>query len=184
MKKIAGIKIFTILTVITGVIYPLFILLLGNVFFKEKSQGSLIIGSGGKIIGSKLIAQPLIGEKYFLSRDSLVKGPTNIPYNSYEYNDLIIKKEKFLKEFNGNKVDIIPLDLITSSASGLDPHISLESANYQIERVAKNRDMEIKDVSKILDKYKEGKNFGFLGEEKINVLLVNLELDNISKIEK
>lgn len=182
MKKIVCIKIFIILTIITGVIYPFIILIFGNTFFKEKSQGSLIIMSDGKIIGSKLIAQPLIGEKYFLSRDSFIKGPTNIPYKSLEYDEFIIKKEQFIKGFNGNKVGIIPLDLLTSSASGVDPHISLKSAEYQIERVAKNRNIKVEDVRKIINKYKEKKIIGFLEEEKINVLLVNLELDNKNQI--
>lgn len=184
MKKIVSIKIFIILIIITGVIYPFTVLILGNIFFKEKSQGSLIVMSNGKIIGSKLIAQPLIGETYFLSRDSFVKGPTNVPYKSPEYFELIKKKEHLLKEFNGDKEGIIPLDLLTSSASGVDPHISLKSAEYQIERVAKNRSLKVEEVRKIVNKYKENKIIRFLEEENVNVLLVNLELDNMNQIKK
>lgn len=192
--KVLG--LFLILMLITGVIYPLIVTGVSQVAFKEKANGS-IIEVGGKKYGSVLLAQQFTGDEYLWGRvmnldtstytddngDTIMyAGPTNLTPASDDYEALIAERVEKLKEANPEKADEeIPVDLVTVSGSGLDPHISPDAAEYQVDRIANARDMEPEEVQKIIDKYTEGKFLGVLGEKTVNVLKVNLELSGILK---
>lgn len=192
--KVLG--LFLILMLITGVIYPLIVTGVSQVAFKEKANGS-IIEVDGKKYGSVLLAQQFTGDEYLWGRvmnldtttytndngDTVMyAGPTNLTPASDDYEALIAERVEKLKEANPEKADEeIPIDLVTVSGSGLDPHISPEAAKYQVERVADARGMEPEEVQKIIDKYTDGKFLGILGEKTVNVLKVNLELSGILK---
>lgn len=192
--KILG--LFLIFMLITGVIYPLIVTGVSQVAFKEKANGS-IIEVNGKKYGSVLLAQQFTGDEYLWGRvmkldtstytdddgDTIMyAGPTNLTPASDSYEALIADRVEKLKEANPEKADVkIPIDLVTVSGSGLDPHISPEAAKYQVERVADARGMETEEVQKVIDKYTEGKFLGVLGEKTVNVLKVNLELSGILK---
>jgi potassium-transporting ATPase KdpC subunit len=180
--------IFFILTLITGVIYPLLITLIAQNFFPYQANGSLII-KNGKVIGSKLIGQEFDDPKYFWSRPS---ATSPVPYNSAfssgsnigPTNILLIQniedRIKKLKTIHSLNTKPIPVDLVTNSASGLDPNISVASALYQAKRIADSRGLEEKYVINLIKKYTQEKFLGIIGERVVNVLLLNIELDVIS----
>lgn len=192
--KVLG--LFLILMLITGVIYPLVVTAVSQAAFKEKANGS-IIEVDGKKYGSVLLAQQFTGDEYLWGRvmnldtstytdengDTVMyAGPTNLTPASEDYEKLIAERVEKLRKANPEKADEeIPVDLVTVSGSGLDPHISPEAAKYQVERIADTRGMEPKEVQKIIDKYTEGRFLGVLGEKTVNVLEVNLELEGILK---
>lgn len=169
--------LFFCLTLLTGVIYPSSVTLIAKIFFKDKSNGSLITDSKGDILGSKLIAQNFSTSNYLIGRDFFRKGPTNFIFNSTEKVNLAKKRAIFFLNLFPENRALVPDDLLFSSASGVDPHISLQSAYYQIERIAKARNIPVFEVQTIIDKHTESKFIGLFGEDTVNVLLVNLELD-------
>lgn len=193
---VTSIKMFSVLTIITGVIYPVAVWAIGQTLFNEKANGSLIV-KDNKVIGSKLIAQGFTQDKYFQPRPSAVNygitpdeeykkgnyvytsGGTNLGPTSKKLKDSIEANVKALKDKNpeGGKV---PLELATSSSSGLDPHISLRSALFQVPRIAKARGISQDKIKEIVEKNLEKPFLGFNGEERVNVLLLNLELDKTS----
>jgi K+-transporting ATPase ATPase C chain len=159
---------------------------LSMVFFRDKAMGSLV-ERGGKVIGSRLIGQPFSGTGYFHTRpsaagsgyDGTASGGTNLgPTSKTLFEEQIKGRAKELKSENP-KMEI-PVDLITSSGSGLDPHISPAAAEFQVPRVARERRMAENDVRQLVERHKEGRQFGFLGEPTVNVLELNLELDEVS----
>ncbi len=179
-----------VLTVLLGIIYPFAITGLSYLFFKEKAQGSLI-QKEGKVIGSRLIGQPFRGPSYFHSRpsaagsgyDATASGGANLgPTSKQLFEGQVRGRAKQLHAENPNMK--IPVDLITSSGSGLDPHISPAAAEFQVPRVARERLMAESQVRQLMEKHKEGRQFGFLGEPTVNVLELNLELDEISSNRK
>jgi len=179
-----------VLTVLVGIIYPFVMTGLSELFFKEKARGSLIEREG-KVIGSRLIGQPFNGERYFHSRpsaagsgyDATASGGTNLgPTSKPLLEEQVKSRAKPLHAENPNRE--IPIDLITSSGSGLDPHISPAAAEFQVPRVARERRMAESDVRQLVEKHKEGRQFGFLGEPTVNVLELNLELDEVSSKRK
>ncbi len=172
-------------TIITGVFYTLLVTGIAQIVFPEKANGSLI-KKDGKIVGSELIGQPFSDTKYFWSRLSAT-GP-------YAYNagassgsnygplnpallDAVKKRVQDLKVADSLNTQPIPVDLVTSSASGLDPHISIAAALYQVPRVARVRAISEPQVRSLVDQYTEGRQLGFLGEPRVNVLKLNLALD-------
>lgn len=171
-----------ILTIITGIAYPLVITGLANVFFKEKAQGSLIVKEG-KVVGSRLIGQTFQGAGYFHSRpsaagngyDATSSGGTNLGPTSKKLIDSVKAASETLHTENANKP--IPVDLVTSSASGLDPHITPAAAEFQIPRVARERNMSEADVTKLVQEHTENRQLGVLGEPCVNVLELNLALN-------
>ncbi|MEW6130487.1 MAG: potassium-transporting ATPase subunit KdpC [Acidobacteriota bacterium] len=176
-----------VLTVIVGVIYPLAVTGVAQLFFREKAQGSLIV-KNGKVIGSRLIGQPFSGAGYFHSRpsaagngyDAGASGGTNLSSTSAKLLDEKIKPlAQRLSEQNHGKA--IPVDLVTSSASGLDPHITPAAAEFQVPRVARERGISESEIRKLVLSYTEHRTFGLLGEPRVNVLLLNLALDDLSK---
>jgi K+-transporting ATPase ATPase C chain len=179
-----------IFTVITGVIYPLLVTGLSQVFFKSQAQGSLI-EKNGEIIGSRLIGQTFTKPGYFYSRpsaagngyDSMASGGTNLGPTNKKLVDGKVKgaAETLRKE---NPQAPIPVDLVTSSGSGLDPHITPAAAEFQIDRVARERGISPEEIRRLVREHTEGRQFGFLGELRVNVLELNLALDAVHPMSK
>ena len=176
-----------VLTVLVGIIYPFAMTGLSGLIFKEKARGSLI-ERNGKIIGSRLIGQPFNGPGYFRSRpsaagsgyDATASGGTNLgPTSKKLFEEQVKVRAKQLRDEDPNLR--IPIDLITSSASGLDPHISPAAAEFQIPRVARERRMSEDEVRQLVRKHTEERQFGVLGEPRINVLELNMGLDEAAK---
>ena len=172
-----------ILTIITGIIYPLAITLISQALFPKQANGSLII-KNKVIVGSKLIGQSFTEAKYFHSRpseqnyDALKSGGSNLGPTSKK---LIFRIKSIANELQAeNPNSLIPIEAVTSSASGLDPHISPEDAKFQILRVARTRNIPEKKIRKLIKKYTESKWLGVFGEERVNVLLLNLALDDLN----
>jgi K+-transporting ATPase ATPase C chain len=175
MKKnlITAILMTIVTTIILGFAYPLVVTGLAQVIFPDKANGQLIRNVDGTVIGSRLIGQPFTSPIYFHSRPSDVSnlGPTNQKLIDRVKADV----EKLQAENPGKPV---PIDLVTTSGSGLDPHISPAAAEFQVPRVARERGMNEDELRQILAAHTEGRQFGFLGEPRVNVLELNLDLDN------
>lgn len=169
-----------VLTVSLGVLYPFAVWGVAQVVFPYQANGSLI-ETGGTIIGSELIGQHFTSEKYFRSRlsannyDAANSGGTNLGPTSRKLIERVEKDAETLQKDNPNTP--IPADLVTTSASGLDPNISPAAAEFQIPRVAKARNMSEADLRKLVAQFTEGRQFGIFGEPRVNVLKLNLALD-------
>ena len=178
-----AIALTIVLTILVGVIYPFVTSGLSMVFFRDKALGSLV-EKEGKLIGSRLIGQPFKGAGYFHTRpsaagsgyDATASGGTNFGPTSKTLFEEQIKGRA--KELKGENAEIqIPVDLVTSSGSGLDPHISPAAAEFQVPRIARERRMKEDQVRQLVRKHTEGRQLGILGEPRVNVLELNLELD-------
>ena len=176
-----------LLTLLTGVLYPLVVTGIAQLVFPAQANGSLIVRNG-QTVGSTLIGQQFDGPQYFWGRLSAT-GP--YPYNAAASSGsnlgptnpaLVSAAQARIDALHaadpGNTLPI-PVDLVTASGSGLDPDISVAAAYYQIPRVARLRGMSEAAVTALVDKYTEGRTFGFLGEPRVNVLLLNLALDGL-----
>jgi K+-transporting ATPase ATPase C chain len=185
MKKQLLVSIWMTLatTILLGIIYPLVVTGLAQVMFPSQANGELIL-AGGKTIGSRLIGQPFSSPGYFRSRPSAA-GPagydagnstgSNLGPTNKALIDRVIADVQRLQAENPNRP--VPIDLVTTSGSGLDPHISPAAAEFQIPRVARERRMNEGQVRALVQKHTEGRQLGFLGEPRVNVLELNLELD-------
>ena len=180
-----------LLTLITGVIYPLVVTGIAQVVFPSQANGSLIF-KDGKAVGSKLIGQQFDDPKYFWGR---LSATSTFPYNAFNAEaltgssgsnygplnqallDAVKARAEALRAADPGNTAPIPVDLVTASGSGLDPHISVAAALYQVHRVAQARGMSDADVQALIDKNTNGRQFGFLGEPRVNVLELNLALD-------
>ena len=180
---------FVIFTALTGVLYPLFVTGVAQTLFHKQAEGSLIVSSEGKILGSTLIGQNFDDPKYFWGRISATSPTYNASASSGSNlgpsNPALLDEVKgritALKAADPNNSDPIPVDLVTSSGSGLDPHISLAAAKYQLARVARVRGLEQNAVQQIIDQSTQGRFLGLLGEPVVNVLQANLALDDYKK---
>ena len=184
MKNLVTAILMTVVTtVLLGLIYPLVVTGIAQVIFHDKANGQLI-ERDGQVIGSRIIGQPFTAPGYFRSRPSAA-GPngydaagsagTNYgPTNKKLIDRVKADAEKAQAENPGKPV---PVDLVTTSASGLDPHISPAAAEFQVPRVAKERGMSEDEVRRVVAEFTEGRQFGFLGEPRVNVLSLNLALD-------
>lgn len=176
-----------ILTVLTGLVYPLTITGMTHLIFPDQSNGSLIVRNG-KVIGSKLVGQYFDKPEYFWSRPSATSA---FPYNAAASggsnlgptNPALIEAVKArvaaLRATDPGNDAPIPVDLVTASGSGLDPHISPAAALYQVKRVAPRRGLDESILQTLVTQRIEGRQFGFLGERRVNVLELNLALDNL-----
>src|SRR6185295_7276500 len=186
MKNFVTAVLMTIVTtIILGLIYPLVVTALAQVIFPDKANGQLIRNAEGTVIGSRLIGQPFTSPGYFRSRPSAAGangydasgsggsnlGPTNLKLIDRVKADV----EKLHAENPGKEV---PIDLVTTSGSGLDPHLSPAAAEFQVPRVARERGMSEDALRQIVAAHTEGRQFGFFGEPRVNVLELNLDLDN------
>lgn len=175
-----------ILTVITGVLYPLAVTALAQTFFHEEANGSLVV-QDGKVVGSKLIGRSFDDSKHFWGRLSATSpGPYNASAstgsNLGPTNEALTKSAQAridaLRAADPENTAPVPVDLVTASGSGLDPHISPEAADYQVHRVAKARGLPEARVRALVERFTEGRALGVLGEPHVNVLLLNLALDH------
>lgn len=184
-----------ILTIITGVIYPLVVTGVAQVLFSKQANGSIIRNADGQAVGSRLIGQEFSEPRYFWGRPS---ATSTLPYNAFNaealtgssgsnygpLNEGLVGPEGLiqtritaLREADPGNSRPIPVDLVTASGSGLDPHISPASAEYQVERVARARGLDAQVVRQLVAEHTQGRQLGFLGEPRVNVLELNLALD-------
>lgn len=179
---------FVVLTLITGVVYPLFVTGIGQILFHEEANGSLI-SKNGKLVGSALIGQSFDDAKYFWSRPSATSPAYNAasssgsnygPMNS-DFLKAVKDRVENLKKADPSNTAAIPVDLVTASGSGLDPQISLAAAYYQLPRVARVRQMPEAKIKKMIELNTEERFMGLLGEPAVNVLKLNLLLDDFEK---
>lgn len=180
-----ALRMLIVLTALTGVVYPLLVTGIAQVAFPHAANGSLI-DVNGKTVGSDLFGQPFDDPKYFWSRPSATSPQ---PYNGASSSgsnqgprnpalaDAVKDRVKALRDADPGNTSPVPVDLVTASGSGLDPHISVAAADYQVARVAKARGMAPERVRDLVGGATEGRTLGILGEPRVNVLALNLALD-------
>ncbi len=188
MKELrTAILMLALLTVLTGVVYPLAVTGIAQVAFPAQANGSLVL-KDGKPVGSLLIGQPFDDPRYFWSR---LSATSPSPYNgasssgsnygplSDGLHDAVQGRVTALRDADPTQTGPIPVDLVTASGSGLDPHVSPAAAYYQVARVAKVRGLDEGRVRALVADHVEGRQLGFLGEPRVNVLQLNLALDEL-----
>jgi K+-transporting ATPase ATPase C chain len=172
--------------VLTGLLYPFALTGLAQILFPWRANGSLVTDEKGRVVGSELIAQEFTNPAYFQPRpsaagdkgyDPTASGGSNLGTTSKKLQHRVAVDLKRLKEENPEASEPVPVELVTASGSGLDPHISPQGALWQVPRVAKARGVAAERVKTVVDSNVEGRTFGILGEPRVNVLLVNLALD-------
>ncbi|MBO0700651.1 MAG: potassium-transporting ATPase subunit KdpC [Zavarzinella sp.] len=182
----AAVVVFLLLTLVTGVAYPLLVTAIGQGLFPHAANGSLGRENDGRAVGSELIAQPFDAPDYFWGRPSATSpfpnnsgassgsnlGPTNP-----DALKAIADRVEAVRKAHPNQTGPVPADLVTASASGLDPHISPAAAEYQVARVATARGVGADEVRKLVAAFTEPRTLGVLGEPRVNVLLLNRKLD-------
>jgi len=183
-----AIVVFVLLTIITGVLYPLAVTGVAATVFPDAAAGSLIVNKDGKVVGSRLIGQPFDDPQYFWGRPSAT-GPhgynagastgSNLGPLNEALENAVKDRVAILKSADPSQQDSPPIDLVTTSGSGLDPHISPAAAFYQVGRVAKARNLEESRVKELVQQHIELRTLGLLGEPRVNVLVLNLALDEL-----
>jgi K+-transporting ATPase ATPase C chain len=177
--------LLVVLTVVTGVIYPLVITGIAQVTFPAQANGSLIF-KGGQPVGSALIGQPFDDPKYFWSRPSATSpfadnagasSGSNLSPTNPDLVKTVQGRVDALRAADPANTAPVPVDLVTASGSGLDPHISPAAALYQVARVARVRNLDPEAVRQLVERHTDGRSLGFLGEPRVNVLALNLALD-------
>jgi K+-transporting ATPase ATPase C chain len=176
-------------TVLLGIIYPLVVTGIAQVAFPDKANGQLI-KKDGKLIGSRIIGQGFSGPGYFHSRpsaagagyDAANSAGSNLGPTNQKLIDRVKQDTARLQAENPGKP--VPIDLVTTSASGFDPHISPAGAEFQLPRVARERETTVEELQGIVLKHTEGRQFGFLGEPRVNLLELNIELDEKFPLKK
>ncbi len=186
LRHLGTAALFTLVSIVLlGVIYPLFITLIGSLLFPFQANGSLV-EQNGKIIGSTIVGQLFTKPQYFQGRpsaagkngyDPTATGGTNLGPTSKKLIDSTRSTIVALRKANPDATDPIPMDLVTSSASGIDPDISPEGAYYQVPRIAKARHTTVDAIRSIVASHVHGRDLGFLGEPHVNVLEINRALD-------
>lgn len=178
--------LFTGITLITGIAYPLLTTAIGQTLFPQQAAGSLVMDNKGNIIGSRLIGQSFTSPQYFWGRPSAT-SPT--PYNASASSGsnlgplnpalvtAVSERIAALRQLEPSNTSPVPIDLVTTSASGLDPDISPAAAYYQAARIANVRKIPIDQIHQLIASHTTGRQLGFLGEARVNVLLLNLALD-------
>jgi K+-transporting ATPase ATPase C chain len=190
----AAVVALVVLTVITGIAYPLAVTGIAQVAFPAQANGSLIRDAQGQVRGSTLIGQPFDNPRYFWGRLSATGVHPYNPFNgealaassgsnygplNTALQDAVQVRVDALHTADPQATGPVPVDLVTASASGLDPHISPAAAEYQVRRVAQARDIPEEQVRQLVLQYTEGRDLGILGEPRVNVLRLNLALDGI-----
>jgi K+-transporting ATPase ATPase C chain len=181
-----SVLLFIFLTLLLGVVYPAAVTGIAQAVFPHQAEGSLITGKDGKVLGSELIGQNFSDPKYFWGRLSATSpqpynaassSGSNFGVNNPALHDAVKGRVDALQKADPDNKTPIPVDLVTASGSGLDPHISLAAANYQISRVAKARGLQYDAVKDLVTQHSQGRFLGILGEPVVNVLTLNLALD-------
>lgn len=190
MKELfTAIRLFIVLTLLTGVAYPLVVTGIGQIAFKDKANGS-VLTKDGQVVGSSLVGQSFSDAKYFWGRPSATSGfaynaavssGSNLGPTNPALKEAIAERVKALKAADPTNQAPIPTDLVTASGSGLDPHISVAAAEYQVKRVALARGLSTQGVAEAVQKATESRQIGLFGEPVVNVLKLNLELDLLKK---
>jgi len=182
---VPALRMLVVLTALTGLVYPLVMTGIAQIAFPKAANGSLIV-INGKNLGSTLIGQPFDDPKYFWSRPSATSpqpyngassGASNQGARNPALADAVKDRIKALRDADPDNKAPIPVDLVTASGSGLDPHLSVAAAEYQIGRVAKARSLPEQQVRSLVSENTEARTFGILGEPRVNVLALNLALD-------
>lgn len=176
-------------TLLLGGLYPAIVTGIAYMAFPDEASGSLIKDEKGKVIGSRLIGQEFSGAQYMWGRPSATSpaynaaasSGSNLGVNAATLQTTVETRIKALRDGDPTQRKSIPVDIVTASASGLDPHISPAAADYQIPRLSKMRGISEETLREVIRKNTEGRTFGILGEPRVNVLQVNLDMDKISK---
>lgn len=177
--------LFALLTLLTGVAYPLVVTGIGQVLFRDAANGS-VIAAGGRAVGSQLLGQPFSSPKYFWGRPSATAsqpydGAASSGSNQGPLNPALVtavrERVAALRAADPGNDQPVPVDLVTASGSGLDPHISPAAAEYQVARVARERQRPVADIRNLVQQASAGRTLGILGEPRVNVLKLNLLLD-------
>jgi potassium-transporting ATPase KdpC subunit len=181
----AAIGMLIIFTVLTGVVYPLVVTAIGQIAFNDKAEGSLV-EVDGRVVGSSLIGQPFTAPEYFHPRpsaagdgyDASASSGSNLGPTNPDFLTTVADRIAAYREENGLADDVrVPVDAVTASASGLDPHVSVANAELQALRVAEARGLDPETVLELVDEHTSGRDLGILGEEGVNVLELNIALD-------
>ena len=195
-QLLAGLRALLVLTLLCGLVYPLAVTGIAQLGFRDKADGSLV-RRDGEVVGSSLIGQSFTGEDYFHARPSaagaaaagaegadatdlsqVASGASNLGPTNPELLDTVAERVDAYREENGLDPDTrVPVDAVTASGSGLDPHISVANARLQAPRVAEARGLDVDDVLRLVERHTRGRDLGFLGEKGVNVLELNLDLD-------
>jgi K+-transporting ATPase ATPase C chain len=184
---VPALRMLVVLSALTGLVYPLLVSGIAQIALPKAANGSLIVVNG-KTVGSELIGQPFDDPKYFWSRPSATSpqpyngassGASNQGARNPALADAVKDRIKALRDADPENKAPVPVDLVTASGSGLDPHISVAATEYQIGRVAKARGLSGEQVRALVSKNTEGRTFGILGEPRVNVLALNLALDGV-----
>ena len=192
MKNLVTAVLMTLVTtVLFGLAYPLAITGLAQVIFPENANGQLLRAADGTVIGSRLIGQPFVSPGYFRSRPSAA-GANGYDANASSGSNLGPMNPKLINRVKADMARLqaenpgkpVPVDLITTSGSGLDPHITPAAAEFQVPRVARERGMNEDELRQLVNQHTEQRQFGFLGEPRVNVLELNLALDAVRPLRK
>lgn len=180
-------RLLFVLTMLTGVIYPLMLTGIAQIVFPARANGTLI-EQNGRAIGSQLIGQPFDDPRYFWGRpsatvlfpyDAAASAGSNLGPASAELHERVRQRVEALRAADPGNTSPIPVDLVTASASGLDPHISVAAARYQVPRIAHVRKIPEDTLLELIEQHTAGRTLGFLGEPRVNVLALNLALDKV-----
>ena len=184
-----AIVLLALLTVITGVVYPLVVTVVAQVAFPQQANGSLVVRgdrTGDDVVGSALIGQPFDDPKYFWGRlsatapfayNAAASSGSNLGPLNPALTDAVKARVAALRAADPGNESPIPVDLVTASGSGLDPHVSPAAAHWQVPRVARARGLDPAAVQALVEQHTEGRQWGFFGEARVNVLALNLALD-------
>ena len=181
-----AVMMLLVFTVITGLVYPLAVTGIAQGVFNDKADGSLVENADGEVVGSSLIGQAFTGAEYFHPRpsaagdgyDASASSGSNLGPTNDDFLASVEERADAYRDENGLAADAeVPVDAVTASASGLDPHISVANARLQAPRVADERGLDVDAVLKLVDDHTSGRDLGFLGEKGVNVLELNLALD-------
>lgn len=180
-----ALMVFVVMTVLTGLLYPAAVTGIGSLLFASAASGS-VLSRGGQPVGSSLLGQPFSDPKYFWSRPSATapqpyngaaSSGSNLAPTNPAFLEAVKSRVAALRMADPGNTAPIPVDLVTASGSGLDPHISPAAAEYQVPRVARVRGLAADQVRALVARHTEGRSFGFLGEPRVNVLELNLALE-------